>query len=228
MNIEYILLIFLIIFVVMYIISKPCTEDFTDGLTNIEKIKLEQCMVAVHEVFKENNVWYIIAFGSLLGAVRHRNMIPWDDDFDLLVKHDELDKIRKSLKQLEKLGYKTEETYKLMRVYASEKHFIDLFLIKEEDNKISRCYTQNSCKYPKSNEEWWHKHFNFPSDLIDKKKIYHIGPLSLWGPVDSWNLLRFWYGDDFLTVCKTHYLKNHNEYVEPEKEQCAKSEPPQF
>ncbi len=39
----------------------------------------------VAEILKRNDVRYMIAFGTLLGAVRHQDMIPWDDDFDLFV-----------------------------------------------------------------------------------------------------------------------------------------------
>jgi hypothetical protein len=116
-----------------------------------------------------------------------------------------------------------------LRVYSDEKHFIDFFLIAEEDNKIMRCYSENNkCLYPEKNESWWHDYFGFDSSFIFPRKMYQFGSLYLWGPVNSWQLLRFWYGDDFLTVCKTHYLKNHDEVVTPEKEMCKHYGNPQF
>jgi hypothetical protein len=204
-------------------------EQFENGLTSSEKIKLLQCMTAIHELFDENDIWYEISFGTLLGAVRHRGFIPWDDDMDLIVKLSDLDKIRAVCRILEKMGYVTEETYKLLRVYSDEKHFIDLFLIAEDNGKIMRCFShEKQCTYPDADASWWHDYFGFDSQFIFPRKLYQFGSLYLWGPVNSWQLLRFWYGDDFLTVCKTHYLKNHNEIVTPEKEMCKHYGNPQF
>ena len=42
-------------------------------------------------VCKKHNLTYYIAYGSLLGAVRHGGFIPWDDDLDVLMMRKDYD-----------------------------------------------------------------------------------------------------------------------------------------
>lgn len=66
------------------------------GLTELtETEKLEQMLHIlddIDKVCKEHNLKYYIAYGSLIGAVRHKGIIPWDDDIDIQMPRDDYDK----------------------------------------------------------------------------------------------------------------------------------------
>jgi phosphorylcholine metabolism protein LicD len=178
-----------------------------------------------HSICNENNLYYIIAFGTLLGSVRHKGLIPWDDDIDLIMYFKDLDKIKKVLSEFsEKYGYKIFHEWKLSRIYVNEEIFIDIFYVQDINNTIVRCsYDSKSninnlndvglCVVPDRGQEWWHKWFNFPSDYILERKLYNFEKYQFYGPIEYDKLLTFWYGSDYMYKCKTHYLRNHSEII---------------
>lgn len=53
----------------------------------------------IDEVLTSKGLWYSLAYGSLLGAVRENGFIPWDRDADIIIKLPERDLVRKVLKE---------------------------------------------------------------------------------------------------------------------------------
>lgn len=53
---------------------------------------LFEIMTAIDDLCKKHGIGYFLDSGTLLGAVRHKDFIPWDDDADLAMTRDNFDK----------------------------------------------------------------------------------------------------------------------------------------
>ncbi len=51
------------------------------------------------KICKDNNLEYFLAYGSLIGAMRHKGFIPWDDDVDVCMKSSDYLKLCEILKE---------------------------------------------------------------------------------------------------------------------------------
>ena len=85
--------------------------------------KLKRYEVDVLDKFvsicEKNKIKYFLAYGTLLGAVRHKGFIPWDDDIDVYMKPDDYYKFKEIMLNNPVDGYfyqslETEKYYSLL------------------------------------------------------------------------------------------------------------------
>lgn len=78
-------------------------------LLKLEEIKQIEFKILKHfdEFCKQNNIRYFLAYGTLLGAIRYKKFIPWDDDVDVLVPKEDYDRLLEIYKNSDKYSLVT-------------------------------------------------------------------------------------------------------------------------
>ena len=60
-------------------------------MTQVQELQKAEAYILdeVNRVCSENNIKYSLLFGTMLGAVRHKGFIPWDEDIDIGIFYDD-------------------------------------------------------------------------------------------------------------------------------------------
>ena len=93
-------------------------------------------LVLFHEFCEKNNLRYILAGGTMLGAVRHHDFIPWDDDVDVQMPREDYERFLKLAKDGigENTGLISRDTMKIPYIAFSK--IIDTRTVLYEDISI--------------------------------------------------------------------------------------------
>ncbi len=75
-------------------------KNITDpyGIRNIQERSLS-ILKFLDKVCRQNGLTYYLAYGTLLGAVRHEGFIPWDDDVDVWMTREDYMKLLSYLRE---------------------------------------------------------------------------------------------------------------------------------
>ena len=133
---------------------------------NLKKLQTKEIEILKYfdEICKKHNLEYYLAYGTLLGAIRHKGFIPWDDDIDIHMKGKDYIKLTNILKENQDQKYffqslETEPNYYLLwnKIRMNNTIFIEKGW---EKNKIHQGISLDI--FPL---------IEYPENLKDKKKI---------------------------------------------------------
>ena len=93
-------------------------EELKDSQMNILKF--------IDRVCKENDISYFVNYGTLLGAIRHKGFIPWDDDIDICLYREDYDRFLNVVKELK------DERYKVLDYDSSDWYFQNFAVIVDD------------------------------------------------------------------------------------------------
>ena len=70
----------------------------------------QEILDVIHQVCTEHGLRYSLAYGTLIGAVRHGGFIPWDDDIDIMMPREDYEKLLAVWDQSAPKGYILQNT----------------------------------------------------------------------------------------------------------------------
>lgn len=143
-------------------------EHYDDEtLKHLQKVQL-MMLKDFNEICESNDITYFAIGGTLLGSIRHKGFIPWDDDIDVLMFREDFEKLNELMSKFPNEKYHlinvlNEETYHFTwgrfnlkntkiedwwtsQVKYTVNLYIDIFIMdKIPDNKLKRFIHRWSC-----------------------------------------------------------------------------------
>jgi len=202
-------LILLLIIVILFCLMNYKTERFSLIKMNSNQKELFTHLSYIHEALNKNHIRHWLMYGTLLGAVRDKAIIPYDYDFDLGAYVDSVDDIIELNKQINKDGYKVYKPFnngvQLLNTDQQARMWRVSFKVEYKNKVVGDIYLYKKCpdgylrRYdPESGAYFWPNSM-FHCVFTDNLQKVNIHGKQFPAPIHADFLLEYWYGHTWKT-----------------------------
>lgn len=103
----------------------------------VKRIQLD-ILKSITDFCEKYGISYFLAYGTLIGAVRHKGYIPWDDDIDLIMPRPDYERFCKEYKDDEK------DYYEVLNSYTDVSCYINFTKVHDTRTRFQESYSQEN------------------------------------------------------------------------------------
>ena len=175
-------------------------------------IKIKKILKHFHEKAQEHNIKYYISCATVLGLVKFKGFIPWDDDADVCIPSSEVHKIEKAFANSPYKLIKFQYGYKLASTTFPYYPFVDIMVVDIDPEVREPSYRFS---YPIIDGKPSFKLCLFfpnkvhPLKMIYPLKLYKFEDFEVWGPNDVIGFCKQNYGPECFYTSKMKSFNTH-------------------
>lgn len=126
-----------------------------------------ECLAEIDRICKKHGLRYFAFYGTLLGAVRHKGYIPWDDDMDIIMYRDDYNGLIRAVK--EEGMTKPFELYNVMESCLYPMRIINTHYTLMKDEFLEQFH---GCPYPSGIDIYVMD--KVPTEELDVQVVRHL------------------------------------------------------
>jgi lipopolysaccharide cholinephosphotransferase len=204
----------------------PLTDEMLPRVDAQKAGLLYALMMEVDGILNQHALTYWATCGTLLGAVRHKGLIPWDDDLDICMYAHDMSKLLSLKNEFKQHGLaismhpagwykiyfidgkKIEIIDEFRKYFDYKDHFewtypsIDIFVVHlDAENKVD--HVSEKAK------SFWPSEYFYAHELIPPFTLLPFGPMYIPAPRNVCEILTRMYGEDWnkITYCSYDHEK---------------------